>query len=157
MIRAVAASMRSAGSPCNLPGKRLLSIAISGVKGASNKPGLANASRTHVRTSIGRDIRPFCSSIPSSQTEITDTRRRPPDSARRIADKALRESWLASPSCAHNQQCVSSSSRSSFIGFPLYIDGSNDIADYLHGAFHAPDKAHGAFDNRNQLGHGFTA
>src|ERR1019366_6273537 len=146
--------MRSAGSPCRSPGRWLLSIAISGVKGASERPGLENASRTHVRTSIGRDIRPRCSSIPSSQTEITETRSRPPDSARRMADNAPRESWLTSPRCAHNQQRVSRSRRSSFIRFPFHVNRRNDVADNLHGSFHAANKPRGTIDNRNELGHG---
>jgi hypothetical protein len=39
MIRAVAARMRSAGSPCKTPGNRELSTAISDVSGSSRNPG----------------------------------------------------------------------------------------------------------------------
>ena len=41
-------SMRSAGSPCNSPGRCTLSIAISGVNGATETPGLLQASSIQV-------------------------------------------------------------------------------------------------------------
>ncbi len=86
-------------------------------------------------------MRPCCSSIATSQIEITEMRRLPSDSALRMASSAVRESFWVSPNWAHNQQCVSSSKSSLGIRRPFDIDGLNDIADYFHGAFHAPDEA----------------
>ncbi len=70
---AVATIIRSAWSPCIVPGSLLLSIAISGVIGAIEIPGAFNALLTQSKQPIGNLILPFDSSMPTSHTDMTET------------------------------------------------------------------------------------
>src|SRR5271165_5036204 len=105
---------------------------------------------------IGKATRPRCSSIASSQIEITEMRRLPPNSALRIASSAARERRWIKPSCAQIQQWVSRSRRSLGIRFPRHINGRDDVADNIHGALHASDEALLVIVQRDQLRHWFA-
>jgi hypothetical protein len=72
-------------------------------RGATVNPGVASASFTHSSHDGFRRIRPFASSIPSSQTEIAETRRLPLAAAWRMAVSIRSVKWLASPNCIQIQ------------------------------------------------------
>src|SRR5579862_3830333 len=148
--------MRSAGSAWRPPGKRVLSTAISGVKGARVNPGVARASRIQPAQSIRSVMRPLASSSATSHTEITETHSLACALALRTAASPPAENFPEIPPSSQSQQCVSRSSGSSFIGFPT-LPGGEDIAVDLDRSLHPPEDLIGLDLGRDQARHRLAA